>query len=103
MKKLWMWIFGLILLSVFILLYKYSVAPTLLIDKPTPLLSEAELYEHTKVLYVLYAGDRAKILWVTYSKDAKFYKVRMENGDMGYVMCYSDMIVVDWCGNSLKL
>lgn len=78
---------GVVLLLGLGLLLRLYTAPVVVIEGPTALLYEPEVsYEMGNILSTLQAGDRGKLLWVRYSKDAKFYKIYLSDGRFGYVM-----------------
>jgi type II secretory pathway component HofQ len=68
---------------------------TIVIVKSTELLQKADRKEAegNKVITVLREGTEAKIINVRYSKEYMFYKVRTEEGQLGYVM-YGDNLNV---------
>jgi hypothetical protein len=75
-----------LLLGLGLLLRLYTV-PVVVIEGPTELLYKPEVnYEMGNVLSTPQAGDRGKLLWVRYSKDAKFSKIYLSDGRLGYVM-----------------
>ncbi len=45
------------------------------------------------VIAVLEKGDRGRVIHIRYSKDFMFYKIKLDDGRMGYVM-YGDKFKV---------
>jgi len=69
------------------LLLGLYTAPTVIIEGSTELLYMPDLiYGPQNVLANLQTGERGKLLWSRYSKDAKFYKIYLGDGRCGYIM-----------------
>jgi hypothetical protein len=64
---------------------------TIIIEKPTELLSKADLKDASgnKVILILEKGVKGSVIKSEYSKDFMFYKIRTEDGHVGYVL-YGD-------------
>lgn len=59
----------------------------IVIQGPTELLSEADYNDApgNRIIVVLDKGVRAKVINIRYSKEFMFYKIRTEDGRVGYV------------------
>src|SRR5438094_10401498 len=78
---------GIVLLLEVGLLLRLYTAPVVVIEGPTALLYEPDPISMAgNVLATLRVGETGRLLWVRYSKDAKFYKIYFQDGRTGYVM-----------------
>jgi hypothetical protein len=61
----------------------------IIIQEPTELLQKADIKDApgNNVVSVLGKGVTGQIVDITYSKDFMFYKIRTEDGRIGYVVC----------------
>jgi len=68
---------------------------TIIIEKPTELLSKADLKDASgnEVISILNKGVKGSVIKSEYSKDFMFYKIRTEDGRVGYVL-YGDNLKI---------
>ncbi len=61
-------------------------APTKLLKNPYPFNYPSTKPQPNEIITILDKGDKGYVLDVSYGKDYKVYKVRMEDGKTGYLI-----------------
>ena len=91
-------------LFMIVVIYKYQTASFVFIEGPTDLLRDAidGRPDSNDILCTLQKGDHGRILWSKYSKDAEFFKVKIDNGVMGYIYSNGNLKVLDKDGGPGK-